>query len=255
MIQQVDIGARLREAREARGLSLDEIAATTRIAIGTLRSMERNKFDCLPKGIFFRSFVRSYAAEVGLDPEATLKECLSAFPIDSLVTGGPRAAVRQEEDHIFENQREMARAWVKLAAFSLPLIGLIIYFGFIGLGSSTENELAQSSEPVDVVGSIGEIAFVETALSTREGVLLIDIEPQGPCWVQLTVDGELVMSRLIQAGESLQVEADNEIVINVSDAGAFRFTLNGRAGRRLGMAREIVTVLINRDNYRDYLVS
>ena len=51
MIQQVDIGARLREAREARGLSLDEIAATTRIAIGTLRSMERNEVDCLPKGI------------------------------------------------------------------------------------------------------------------------------------------------------------------------------------------------------------
>ena len=255
MIQQADIGARLREAREARGLTIDEIAATTRIAIGTLRALERNEVNCLPKGIFFRSFVRSYAAEVGLDPEATLQEFLLAFPIDGLVAGGPRAADRQEGDHIFENQREMARVWVKLTAFSLPLIGLIIYFGFVGLGSSAENELAQTSEPTDVVGSIGEIAFVETALSTREGALLIDIEPQGPCWVQLTVDGEAVMSRLIQAGESLQVDADSEIVINVSDAGAFRFTLNGRAGKRLGTARESVTVLINRDNYRDYLVS
>ena len=44
-------------------------------------------------------------------------------------------------------------------------------------------------------------------------------------------------------------------MINVSDAGAFRFTLNGRAGRRLGTAREVVTILINRDNYLDYLVS
>ncbi len=254
-MQQVDIGTRLREAREARGLTLDEIVATTRIAIGTLRSLERNEIDCLPKGIFFRSFVRSYATEVGLDPEATLQEFLLAHPIDSLVTGGPRAADRQEGDHIFENHREMARVWVTLTAFSLPLIGLIIYFSFVGLGSPTENDLAQTSEPADVVGSISEVAFVETALSTREGALLIDIEPQGPCWVQLTIDGERVMSRLIQAGESLQVEADNEIVINVSDAGAFRFTLNGRAGRRLGTAREIVTVLINRDNYRDYLVS
>jgi hypothetical protein len=59
----------------------------------------------------------------------------------------------------------------------------------------------------------------------------------------------------MQAGESLRAEANNEIVIKVSVAGAFRFTLNGRAGRRLGSAREVVTVLINRDNYLDYLVS
>ena len=254
MIQQVDIGARLREAREARGVSLYEISATTRIAVGTLEALERNEVDSLPKGIFFRSFVRSYAAEVGLDPEVTLQEFLKAFPIDGLAAGGPRASERQEEDHIFENQREIARVWLTLSVFSLPLIGLIIYFGFVGLGSPTENEIAQTPKLENVVGSIGNV-FLETPLSAREGALLIDIELQAPCWVQLTVDGEPVMSRLMQAGESLSAEANNEIVINVSDAGAFRFTLNGRAGRRLGTAREVVTILINRDNYLDYLVS
>jgi cytoskeletal protein RodZ len=254
VIQQINIGVRLREAREARGLSLHEISATTRIAVGTLEALERNEVDSLPKGIFFRSFVRSYAAEVGLDPEATLQEFLKAFPIDGLVAGGPRATDRQVEDHIFENQREIAKAWLRLTAFSLPLIGLIIYFGFVGLGSPTENEIAETPELANVVESI-ENALLETPLSAREGALLIDIEPQAPCWVRLTVDGEPVMSRLMQAGESLRAEANNEIVINVSDAGAFRFTLNGRAGRRLGSAREVVTVLINRDNYLDYLVS
>ena len=130
MILQVDVGARLREAREARGVSLSEISATTRIAVGTLEALERNEVDSLPKGIFFRSFVRSYAAEVGLDPEVTLQEFLKALPIDDLIAGGPRASDRQEEDHIFESQREIARVWLKLSVLSLPLIGLIIYFGF-----------------------------------------------------------------------------------------------------------------------------
>jgi len=60
----------------------------------------------------------------------TLQEFLKALPIDDLIAGGPRASDRQEEDHIFESQREIARVWLKLSVLSLPLIGLIIYFGF-----------------------------------------------------------------------------------------------------------------------------
>ena len=56
-----DVGAMLREARERRGLSLRQIANSTKIAMMTLEALERNDIARLPGGIFSRSFVRAYA--------------------------------------------------------------------------------------------------------------------------------------------------------------------------------------------------
>src|SRR5919112_5208946 len=82
-------GAKLREARERRGVSLRQIANATKISVGALEALERNDFSRLPGGIFSRAFVRSYAVEVGLDPDATIQEFLAAFANDSGTAGHP----------------------------------------------------------------------------------------------------------------------------------------------------------------------
>ena len=67
-----DFGKKLRHAREERGVSLRQIAAKTKITLAALEALERNDVSKLPGGIFSRSFVRTYAAEVGLDPDETV---------------------------------------------------------------------------------------------------------------------------------------------------------------------------------------
>ena len=75
-----DFGERLRRARDSRGVSLRQVANITRITVRALEAVERNDLLRLPGGIFTRSFVRAYAAEVGLDPEGTLREFLAQCP-------------------------------------------------------------------------------------------------------------------------------------------------------------------------------
>ena len=75
-------GGKLRDARERRGISLRQIANATKISIGALEALERNDISKLPGGIFSRAFVRSYAIEVGLDPDATIQEFIAQFPND-----------------------------------------------------------------------------------------------------------------------------------------------------------------------------
>ena len=65
----MDIGARLRDAREARGLSIDAVSRSTRVQSRILSAIERNDSMCLPPRPYGRGFVRAYASEVGLDPE------------------------------------------------------------------------------------------------------------------------------------------------------------------------------------------
>ncbi len=68
----ISLGQWLREEREARSISLEEIAAATKIVPRYLEALEDDRLDLMPGGFFVRGIIRSYAKAVGLDPEAVL---------------------------------------------------------------------------------------------------------------------------------------------------------------------------------------
>src|SRR5919206_794189 len=82
----IDFGTKMKRAREARGVSLRQIAMATKISVAALEALERNDISRLPGGIFSRAFVRSYAIEVGLDPEDTVREFVAEFPHEAAVS-------------------------------------------------------------------------------------------------------------------------------------------------------------------------
>lgn len=71
-------GEHLRREREMRGISLDEIMATTKIGRRLLLALEEEQFDLLPGGIFNKSYVRAYAKCVGMNEEEAVAEYLEA---------------------------------------------------------------------------------------------------------------------------------------------------------------------------------
>jgi len=67
-------GPNLRRIRKMRGISLDSIAAETRVDVELWEALERNDFSRWPHGIFARAYIREYARLVGVDPDATVDE-------------------------------------------------------------------------------------------------------------------------------------------------------------------------------------
>jgi cytoskeletal protein RodZ len=121
----------LRAARERRGLSLRQVSNTTKIAMMTLEALERNDIARLPGGIFSRGFVRSYALEVGLDPEIVIQAFLGQFPQDSVTAGHPTTS--QVEDHeAVESDRRAASTLLRLFAISIPVAAVAVYFSTAG---------------------------------------------------------------------------------------------------------------------------
>jgi transcriptional regulator with XRE-family HTH domain len=80
MMARDTFGPRLRHARERAGLTLESIAATTKISRSRLEALERNDLTRWPRGIYRRSFVRAYAVAIGLPPEPLLGDLLRLFP-------------------------------------------------------------------------------------------------------------------------------------------------------------------------------
>lgn len=68
------LGEKLQQAREARGISISEVAEQTRISSLYLECIENNDYRTLPGGIFNKGFVKSYARYVGVDEQEALQD-------------------------------------------------------------------------------------------------------------------------------------------------------------------------------------
>jgi transcriptional regulator with XRE-family HTH domain len=131
----MDVGGALRDAREQRGLSLDQLSRATKIRITILEAIETNRREKLPETIFLRGFVRAYAREVGLNPEDTVRGYLGQFePVIDIIevaksgTDEARAehhpVVRGEIDQDEAERRPMRVQW---------LLGtVVLIMGFAG---------------------------------------------------------------------------------------------------------------------------
>jgi len=71
-------GTRLRQEREQRGITLDQISRSTKIGTRFLQALEQDRFEQLPGGIFNKGFIRAYARFLGLNEEQTLSDYLAA---------------------------------------------------------------------------------------------------------------------------------------------------------------------------------
>ena len=73
-------GARLRQQREERKVTLRTISTKTKIKLALLEALESDDLSFWPKGLFGRAYLRDYATAVGLDPEALVSEFLTLYP-------------------------------------------------------------------------------------------------------------------------------------------------------------------------------
>jgi hypothetical protein len=72
--------------------------------------------------------------------------------------------------------------------------------------------------------------------------LTIEVHPVSECWVSLTVDGRKLFARLMQPGEREKQIVQREAVVEIGDAGAFAYSVNGRPGKPLGEKGQVKTL-------------
>ena len=285
-------GGRLRDARERRGVSLRQIANSTKIAVAVLDGLERNDISKLPGGIFGRAFVRSYAIEVGLDPEATIQDFITNFPKDSVIAGHPTSD-RIEDRVALEGDRQTAGTFLWMIAISVPIVAGLLYFATVGRQVPAESAQAPAAagavvkpavqelppapvpvpeppvaQPVDSAArpsaSASGVAAASSGVPTPAATdvrpaaasgdqLTVVLTVKRPCWVSATVDGQRSIQRLLQPGEQQTVTVRREMVLTAGDAAAIAVQFNGADARVLGKAGQVVTARFSLANYKEYL--
>ena len=175
------LGEELKRLREARGLTLAEIAETTRISTRLLKAIENDSFSALPGGIFTRSFIRAFAKHVGMNEEEAVRRYQqqvtgagpSEVPQDSpapdaktevpiaqqpkqpaeerapVPAQGPR---RVEPIFLHQSTPRTSKARLVIYFFIVALLGVVVFTLFKRLSegsasNSTQPIVARESEP------------------------------------------------------------------------------------------------------------
>jgi cytoskeleton protein RodZ len=285
-----DLGAKLRQARERRGVSLRQVAAATKISVVALEALERNDPSKLPGGIFSRAFVRSYASEVGLDPDEAWREFAAQFPGQPVASVAPVAAVPVKapverasiqprppesvpDESEFESRQRMAAVALRLLIVSVPIIGAILYYTARGpapLAADARSDPPPPPPASSPVPSTGEglppspeqphqaaPAAPDTAPAAPAAAALhihtIEMRPSGPCWVSIRLDGAPALTRTMQPGERESRTFREHAVLTVGDGAACEFTLDGQSTRRLSGEGQARTVRITPENLTSFL--
>jgi cytoskeleton protein RodZ len=267
-----DVGSELREARQRLGLSVDDVARSTKIRVTMLLAIEANRRDQLPAPIYMRGFVRAFAREVGLDPDDTARRFVDQFePRGDAASSASTLEPRDAESR----QPALAPAAIDRDVLSRAatqwLIITVVVVGLVGYGvvrserrpPTPRNQTSQSDRAIESapptatdrrtdrpeIGTAG--SSQPTATDGR--VLHVEVRAVGPCWLSARADGSPVAYQLMQPGEKRAFDVHDAAALRVGDAGALEFSINGAAGRSLGRAGQPVNVRITPDNFREFL--
>jgi cytoskeletal protein RodZ len=242
-----EVSTRLRAARERAGLTIEDVAASTKIRAASLEALERGEFSSLPGEFYTRAFLRSYAAHLGLSPQAILADYESEQPQAQAPPAEPAAQ---------RPLRSLLSPLLAAATSTGVVIALVV--ALLALAVANRSDTPPAAEP-GAVGTSGNGAAPAPAPARSTGApaaapesLTIDIQAAAPLWVTGAADGRRVLYRLLAPGERVTVKAAESFAFRVGDASAFTYSINGVPGKALGGAGEVRDVEITRDNYRSF---
>ena len=231
VFEQTDVptvGDQLRSAREGKGLSLEDIAAQTRIPRRHLESLETGDWDKLPAPTYTIGFAKSYASAVGLD-RVDIGEQLRAE------MGGYRSAATTAE--VFEPAdpaRTMPKGLVLGAiAAVLVLIGLMTWLSNRSLEQPDENNNVAAAAPVPEPSAPAAPAQATPAAAVGQPVVLNAIEP---VWLQVSEKGGATLfSGMLQPGQTFALPTTATApVLKTGKPEALRVTIGNQVAPPVG---------------------
>lgn len=226
------IGEALQSAREDQGRSLEDVSRSTRVRTDYLRALEEERFDVFGGDIYAKGFLKTYANDLGIDPQPLLEKFRREVAHDELrasaLAGGPVSS---------RGTRGAPRPWIAWLLVAVIVVAGLGFLGTLGSGrapqTASDEPLGPPPQPATEPDTGAEATPEPEPEPTEpepepaiEGVeLLLAFEEN--CWVDVRIDGTPHETGTIEAGQTRQYRADQEIVIRFGNPGGVRVELNG----------------------------
>ena len=192
------VGEQLRAAREEKGLSLEDVAAQTRIPRRHLESLETSDWERLPAPTYTNGFAKSYASVVGLDRVAIGEQLRSEM-------GGRRPTTTAEVCEPADPARTMPK-WLVFGAIAAVLV-LVLVMSWLNQRSNQGPDVATANDNVAAFAAAPEATVpapgpVTTAPAAQGAVVITANEA---VWIQVKDGPATLKAGILEAGQSFEV--------------------------------------------------
>jgi cytoskeleton protein RodZ len=196
--EQPTVGEQLRKAREEKKLSLEDVAAQTRIPQRHLASIETANWDNLPAPTYTIGFAKSYAGAVGLDRVEIGSQLREEM-------GGQRFASSSAD--VFEPadpRRTMPKGLVLGAILALiVLIGVMTWLNKRSLDQGNAPQAQAAPQATVPAGPKAAAPAATVAPASAQGPVVLTAI--APAWIQVTDQGKTLFEGMLQPGQTYAV--------------------------------------------------
>jgi cytoskeleton protein RodZ len=249
-------GEELRRLRSNSGLSLDDIAAETKISFRVLEALETGRFQFLPEPVFSRNFVRQFARIVGVDSEPLVTAFDEAWESFQLSSGTHPSLVVTEAP---PKAPIHWRFWIPIAAGVLILFA--VAYVILG-GNEPQSDLMPdprrsvrvSSGRLDpTVIPVVTTPAPPTAVVAEESepiTVTIRVDEERECWIQYRDRDGMTGEHLLKEGQEIALELAGPVKFTIGNAGAVTVIVGDTVYSDLGAAGEVVHTELSRDGLK-----
>ncbi len=263
------LGAYLKKNREQRGVSLEEMAASTKINLSVLSYLEEDKFDKLPAPVFVKGFIKAYLVYLGINPKEAILfyELISGDSQKKPQILSPMSVDNKENEQQAEkiyNIRLSQKGLIIVISVAAALVLALMYFVIFPSSSDDMSDyrkrmlLRMAPQPVETKVTTPQVeAPVETAplTETKPAPVVkapekkpepvapvtpipdpqkIIIKAKQDVWVKAQIDGGKPFDFLLRSNNTKKLEAKKELKILLGDAAAVELEYQGEVMKDLG---------------------
>jgi cytoskeletal protein RodZ len=238
----VSVGKRLREAREKKSLTIEQVQKQTKIHSTVLTGLEDGRPSETLTDTYIRSFLKQYAQFLGINSVDLIKEY---FPARTENTPAPSAVVPQE--NILSKETQAPPKFLYMTGLAVAaIISLILLVFIVGKVSTAFKKAKPFQQQKKASLAVAKKKVVRSAKVVRKNKpaakavseakelvpkntpLSLEMKVKEAVLVKLKKDGILLFYRVLPSGLIEKTIANKSIELDIAKAGSVELTLNGR---------------------------
>lgn len=261
------LGQDLKQERELRAISINDIAGQTKISLRYLQALEDDRLDLLPGTFFIKSVLRAYSRSLGVDENRFVNK----YHEDELLrheddkenerrrrdVKRPERKPRKERKERQERSRNARWRWAAVFAVLIAAIAFAAYVFILKPQRDNRPVIPRpaAAPPLETpLPPARQEPVADPDDPAKAEELKLELTFTAATWIQVAADGQVLMEATKKAGDTAVFQAKKQFLIQTGNAGGFTYMINGRRGVSLGPSGSVRTdIWIHRENLKEFM--
>jgi cytoskeletal protein RodZ len=269
----MSVGETLKQQRLRLGIDLESLSQDTRIRRQYLEAIEADQPEGCPGRFFYRSFVRQYAEEVGLNPEeieAGIRDTPAVTEVHDSSAAPEKFPLRSPDFILTVSNRDHSsrgKIWGSVAALAAVIIGCaLLYSRWSGhqvdrvrppqqsaaapAQPAPERPAQPAPAPPPVTAPAPTSQPVSTTPAPPEESVTVTVKATQTAWISLLAEGQNAVIATLKPGEEKSIAGKDLVRLRTGNAGGIEISLNGKPIGPIGRSGQVRTVVFTPQGFR-----